>query len=136
MKFWIYMTFMSIIVPLVLLAVGLYYTKCPPEKIYTDFGYKSPLTLKNEDIWAYAHQLCGKSWIKLALIMIPASIAVMVIPLFISEDAMSFFSVGLFVVQCVAVFFSFRKVKATLLTVFDEEGNRRNAVPAEETPAE
>jgi hypothetical protein len=136
MKFWIYMTFMGIIVPLVLLAVGLYYTKCPPEKIYTDFGYKTPLTLKNEDIWAYAHQLCGKSWIKLALIMIPASIAVMVIPLFISEDAMSFFSVGLFVVQCVAVFFSFRKVKATLLTVFDEEGNRRNAVPAEETPAE
>ena len=136
MKFWIYMTFMGIIVPLVLLAVGLYYTKCPPEKIYTDFGYKTPLTLKNEDIWAYAHQLCGKSWIKLALIMIPASIAVMVIPLFISEDAMSFFSVGLFVVQCVAVFFSFRKFKATLLTVFDEEGNRRNAVPAEETPAE
>ena len=136
MKFWIYMTFMAIIVPLVLIAVGLYYTKCPPEKIYTDFGYKTSLTLKNDDIWAYAHQLCGKTWIKLGLIMIPLSIAIMVIPLFISENAMSFFSVALFALQCVAVFFSFRKTKATLLTVFDEEGNRRAAPAAEETPAE
>ena len=136
MKFWIYMTFMAIIVPLVLIAVGLYYTKCPPEKIYTDFGYKTSLTLKNDDIWAYAHQLCGKTWIKLGLIMIPLSIAIMVIPLFISENAMSFFSVALFALQCVAVFFSFRKTKATLLTVFDEEGNRRAAPAVEETPAE
>jgi len=136
MKFWIYMTFMAIIVPLVLIAVGLYYTKCPPEKIYTDFGYKTALTLKNDDIWAYAHQLCGKTWIKLGLIMIPLSIAIMVIPLFISENAMSFFSVALFALQCVAVFFSFRKTKATLLTVFDEEGNRRAAPAVEETPAE
>ena len=137
MKFWIYMTFMAIIVPLVLLGVGLYYTKCPPEKIYTDFGYKTPLTLKNDDIWAFAHQCCGKTWIKLGLIMIPISIAIMVIPLFISEDAMSIFSVALFALQCVAVFFSFRRVKATILTVFDENGNRRAAAPAvEETPAE
>ena len=137
MKFWIYMTFMSIIVPLTITAIGLYYTKCPPEKIYTDFGYKTPLTLKNEDIWAFAHQCCGKTWLKLGLIMIPFSIAIMLIPKGMSENVMSIFSVALFVLQCVGVFLSFRRVKATILTVFDENGNRRAAAPAvEETPAE
>lgn len=135
MKFWLYMTFMSIIVPLVLLGVGLYYTKCPPEKIYTDFGYKTPLTLKNEDIWAFAHQCCGKAWIKLGLIMIPISVAIMIIPRGMAENAMSIFSVALFVLQCVAVYFSTRHVKAVLTATFDENGIRRNAAPAAETKA-
>ena len=133
MNFWLYMTFMSIVVPLVLIIVGLYYTKCPPNKIYTDFGYKTPLTLKNEDIWAFAHQCCGKAWIKLGLIMMVLSIAIMFIPRAISENAMSIFSVSLFVLQCIAVYISIRRIKATILTVFDENGNRRKAAPTAET---
>ena len=130
MNFWLYMTFMAIVVPLVIVLVGLYYTKCPPEKIYTDFGYKTPLTLKNEDVWAFAHQCCGKVWIKLGLIMMPISIAIMVIPRFISENAISIFSISLFVVQCIAVYFSLRRIKATILATFDEEGRRRPTIPA------
>ena len=64
MNFWIYMTFMAIIVPLTVIVVGSYYTLCPPNKIYTDYGYKTPLTLKNEDVWAFAHKCCGKTLIK------------------------------------------------------------------------
>ena len=130
MNFWLYMTFMAIVVPLVIVLVGLYYAKCPPEKIYTDFGYKTPLTLKNEDIWAFAHQCCGKTWIKLGLIMMPLSIAIMVIPRFISENAISIFSISHFVVQCIAVYISLRRIKATILATFDEEGRRRPVIPA------
>lgn len=127
MTFWYYMTFMSIVVPLVLIIVGMYYTLCPPNKIYTDFGYKTPHTLKNEEIWAFAHKYLGKLWIKLALIMIPITVAAMFIPRGISDNAISFFSVGLSVAQCVVVVFSFRHMKGYLLKHFDEQGNRRIA---------
>lgn len=136
------MTVMSIVVPLVLLAVGLYYTLCPPEKIYTDFGYKTKLTLKNEDIWAFANQYCGKVWIKLGLIMIPISVAVMFIPRTMSENTISAFSVGLFVLQCIATLFSVRHIQGVLKATFDENGIRRSAAPeavpeaAPEAPSE
>ena len=62
MGFWLYCTAMCLLVPAVMLYFGWRFLNRPPQKINALHGYRTSRSMKNQQTWDYAHQVCGKLW--------------------------------------------------------------------------
>lgn len=76
MWFFITMFICNLLIPLVMLIGGYCMYKRPPKEINGAVGYRTKMSMKNKDTWAFAHNYCGKLWIKLgAILLIPTIIS-------------------------------------------------------------
>lgn len=60
----------SFIIPVLILLLGFWMYKYPPKKINLFVGYRTNKSMKNKEMWDFAHKYCGKLWVILGLIMI------------------------------------------------------------------
>lgn len=49
MAFWLFMLIMNLLIPFSMIGFGFYFQKHPPKEINELFGYRTPLSMKNED---------------------------------------------------------------------------------------
>ena len=49
MGFWIYMLVMDLLIPLTMIIWGNYFMKKAPAQINSVFGYRTPMSMKNQD---------------------------------------------------------------------------------------
>ena len=106
MGYWIFMFVMDLLLPVTMIGLGRYFSKHAPKEINPLFGYRTEMSMKNEQTWQFANHYFGKTsyrfgWIQLLitiLFMLPAIgkdttfisiaglilIGVQLIPLFIS----------------------------------------------------
>lgn len=77
MGFWFYMLFISLLLPITMLLVGIVYRKRHPQKINTVYGYRTRRSMMNKKTWAFAHAYCGRIWLWSGLIMLPVSLVAM-----------------------------------------------------------
>ena len=56
MGFWIYMFFMVLTIPAIMIIFGRIFMKKAPEKINWVFGYRTRRSMMNKDTWAFAHK--------------------------------------------------------------------------------
>lgn len=77
MGFWLYMLFISLLLPITMLLVGIVYRKRHPQKINTVYGYRTRRSMMNKKTWAFAHAYCGRIWLWSGLIMLPVSLVAM-----------------------------------------------------------
>lgn len=59
MGFWIFMVVMDLLIPLTMIGFGRYFLKSAPKEINVIFGYRTTMSMKNRDIWEFAHRYCG-----------------------------------------------------------------------------
>jgi len=64
------MIYVIFIIPLLMIVTGYLMFKYPPKKINWIIGYRTFKAMKNEKVWKFANQYCGKLWIKIGLIMV------------------------------------------------------------------
>ena len=64
------MVYVSFIIPLLMVLTGYLMYKYPPKKINFFVGYRTFSSMKNKEMWDFAHKYCGKVWMLLGLIMI------------------------------------------------------------------
>ena len=64
------MVYVSFIIPVLILILGIWMYKYPPKKINWLIGYRTFKSMKNKEMWDFAHKYCGKLWMLLGLIMI------------------------------------------------------------------
>lgn len=76
MGFWIYMMVMNLLIPLIMIVFGMRFIKKPPEKINYIYGYRTSMSMKNQETWDFAHRYCGKLWLILGWFMIILSFAI------------------------------------------------------------
>lgn len=62
MAFWLFMLIMNLLIPLTMIGFGFLFKNHPPKEINGVYGYRTALSMKNEDTWKTAHLLCGRIW--------------------------------------------------------------------------
>ena len=60
MLFWIFMLLFVLMIPLTMIYFGRRFFKSPPKSINATFGYRSTMSMKNQETWKLAHTVCGR----------------------------------------------------------------------------
>ena len=125
MQMWFFMLFIAIVLPLIMFMSSFYFIAGAPKNINNIFGYRTGRSMINKDTWIFAHEYCGKLWLKVSIIFILASIVIMLC--LIKTDQRVFVAVGfvIFIAEFVTLFFTINKTEKALADNFDIKGNRK-----------
>ena len=125
MGFWLYCTAMCLLVPLVMLFFGRRFLKRPPKHINSLYGYRTSRSMKNQQTWDFAHQVCGKLWFRVGLILLPVSLAPMLFLRGRSVGEIGMGCVPVVAIQVVVLLGSIFPVERALKRNFDQFGRKR-----------
>lgn len=67
MKLFFYIT--DLLLPVMMTLLGFVFLKRQPRNINIFYGYRTSRSMRNMDTWHYAHERCGKLWIRLGPIL-------------------------------------------------------------------
>lgn len=124
MRLWIYMFVMILAVPLLMICMGSFFRRGIPGEINKTFGYRTFRSMRNQDTWTFAHHYCGRLWWRVGWIMLPVSIAMMLLFLKLRPGRLLILSMVLLCVQGAVLLALFFPVELALKQNFDEWGNR------------
>ena len=74
MVFWCMMMLFTLMIPAVMIGFGRSFFKKPPRDINATFGYRTTMSMKNQETWQLAHRGCGRYWFICGLILLPLSV--------------------------------------------------------------
>ena len=76
MAFWLFFTAMDLLIPGIMVGIGTRFLKHPPGTINAWYGYRTARSMKNQETWDFAHETCGRLWVRLGkLSFLPALLA-------------------------------------------------------------
>lgn len=76
MAFWLFFTAMDLLIPGIMVGIGARFLKHPPGTVNAWYGYRTARSMKNQETWDFAHETCGKLWVRLGkLSFLPALLA-------------------------------------------------------------
>lgn len=125
MGFWIFMTIMNSLVPVVMIVFGSISMKHPPKEINSFYGYRTSMSMKNQDTWQFAHHYCGKLWRLVGWILLPLTVAAMLFVFGKDVGTVGNFGGIVIGVQVVVLLISIAPTEIALRKNFDEDGNRK-----------
>ncbi len=122
--FWIFILLMNLMIPIMMLLFGQLFEKHTPKSINKFYGYRTRMSMMNNETWEYAHKLCGKLWSKLGWILLVVTLAVM-LPLKNRDiEAIGNLSLIIVIIQLIVIISSMYMVEKALRKNFDREGKR------------
>lgn len=127
MNYWVSILLLTLLIPLIMVICGKVFQKLPPKKINAVYGYRTAMSMKNRETWKFAHNYCGKIWLKTGIILLPISIAAMLCVIGKNEDAISVAGLIVTMADMTALVVSIFSVEAALKKTFDSDGRRREA---------
>ena len=110
MNFWIFMLVMNLLIPLTMIIFGYVYDKRPPKKPKSKFaysGYRTPMSMKNEETWEYAQRFFGKLWFRSGIVL--GVISIIPLLFFMAKDKNN-------------VYYDFQKIEGADIKTFEPEG--------------
>lgn len=115
--------FFLLLIPLVMAAGG-YHLQHHPTNINLLYGYRTTMSTRNADTWAFAQQHCGKIWFRVGMIMLPLSIAVLLIAMAQSLETGLYIELGALAVQTIVLLACCVPTELALRRTFDRKGSR------------
>jgi len=128
MGFWFYMTAMTMLVPGILISVGAWMRKHPPEEINWIIGYRTTRSMRTQESWDFANRYGGKLMVRAGWVTLIISAVVMLLVIFRSETVVSTVSVVLIICQLIPLLAVIPMVERELKKRFDKDGNPRENV--------
>lgn len=125
MGFWIFMLVTDLLIPAVMIGFGRVFMKHPPKEINGIYGYRTSMSMKNKETWAFAHKYNGKLWYICGLVMLPVTIVVMLFVLGSDEGMVGMVGGILCAVQTLLLIASIVPTERALREHFDAQGKRR-----------
>ncbi len=125
MGFWIFMTANNLIIPAIMILFGKIFTEHPPQSINSIYGYRTSRSRKSQDTWDFAHAYCGKLWKRTGRIMLPLSIAIMLLIINKSIETIGIVGAIAETIQCIILIATIFPVERALKKNFDNDGNPR-----------
>lgn len=123
--FWIFMLITDLLTPCAMIGFGKLFLNKTPQNINYTFGYRTTMSMKNQDTWRFAHKYCGRLWFIGGLILLPVSI----IPLLcvLGREIERIAAVGTVVcfAQIVPLVGSIIPTEIALKRAFDKNGQRK-----------
>lgn len=99
--------------------------KNPPKEINGIVGYRTTMSMKNMDTWLFAHNYCGRLWIKLGLILLIPTVIAQIPFIHSSDDVIGIVTLILDGIQLLVLIGSIVPVEKALKNTFDANGMRR-----------
>ncbi len=124
MFFW-FMLVCDLLVPITMATAGGIMRKHYPKDINGLIGYRTERSQKNMDTWKFAHEYCGKLWLKTGIILLIISALVHVPFMHSTENTIAVMSIILCVVQCTVMIYTILLTENALKKTFDDNGNKR-----------
>lgn len=124
MGFWLYCTVMCLLVPALMLYFGWRFLNKPPKNINSIYGYRTSRSMKNQQTWDFAHQVCGKLWFRVGAVMLPLSLLAMLPALGRDVEAVGTWCIPVVGVQLVVMVATIFPVEKALKRKFDKYGRR------------
>ncbi|MEA4825022.1 MAG: SdpI family protein [Clostridium sp.] len=122
----IFIVILNFMIPVTMLFFGVKFRKHGPKNINGIYGYRTSMSMKNKETWEFAHQYCGRLWIKLGLVMlIITSIASGLVFMF-DDNVRGIIETVLVTAQTIILIASIFPVESALKKNFDKNGNRKN----------
>ncbi len=125
MWFWVFMLVVNLLPPFSMLGFGSLFYKKPPDKINSAFGYRTKLSMKNQESWEFAHRTCGRLWRVLGLVLLIITVIAMLFLLGRNMESTAFFATGILVFQLLVMLGSILPVERALKKRFNKDGRRR-----------
>lgn len=115
----------NLIIPAVMLFGGYMMKTCPPRSISRWVGFRTALSMKNADTWAFAHACCGRVWWKAGWISLVLSMFVQLPFAKAGEETLETLALGMVLAQSFVLLGTVVYVQRELKRTFDESGRRR-----------
>lgn len=125
MRFWIFMLLVGLLCPVIMIAAGISCLKAAPKKINSVYGYRTELSMKNQDTWEFAHKYCGKVWLRGGLILLPVAVIPMLLVIGKSTEIVGIVGSIIGMLGVVVLIASIFPTESALRKNFDERGNRK-----------
>lgn len=125
MWFFISMFICNMLIPLIMIIGGYFMYRKPPKEINGVVGYRTKMSKKNKDTWMFAHNYCGKLWLKLGTVLLIPTIIVQIPFIHSNDNAIGTVTLIVETVQLVVLIGSIVPVEKALKKTFDENGIRR-----------
>ena len=124
MLFWIFMLLFVLMIPLTMIYFGRRFFKSPPKSINATFGYRSTMSMKNQETWKLAHRVCGRYWFICGLILLPLSVLPMLFVINRGTETIGMTGGIIVFVQIVPMLCVIIPTEHALRKNFDKNGNR------------
>lgn len=125
MGVWIFMFSMNLLIPITMIVFGYIFLHKTPKTINGLFGYRTTMSMKNEDTWEFAHKYCGKLWYKWGWWMLVVTVVAMLPLLRKDEDVVSNIGGLICFVQLIPLIATIIPTEKALKRTFDKNGNRK-----------
>lgn len=124
MGFWIFMLIMNLLIPVTMICFGNYFMKSAPGNINIVFGYRTSMSMKNQDTWKFAHEYCGNLWFKWGKITLILTVIAMLFLLGKSEDTIGNWGGTICMIQLIFLIGAIGPTESALRRTFDKDGKR------------
>lgn len=124
MGFWIFILVMNLIIPVIMTGFGWYFLKGRPKEINHIVGYRTKLSMRNQDTWRFTHQYCGKLWFVLGLILLILTPLIMVLGLKLDNNID--YGGIICTVQVILLVGTIIPTERALHRTFNKDGSRKN----------
>jgi len=122
--FWLFMLAMDLLIPLVMIGSGRMFLDRPPRTINSTFGYRTAMSMKNQDTWQFTHHYCGKLWFWTGMILLPLSIIPLLLVFGRDIDTIGMAGAAVCFAQVALLVGSIIPTERALKKTFDKNGKR------------
>ena len=126
MGVWFLMLAVNALFPVIMLLAGCLFMKKPPKKINAVIGYRTALSMKNEDTWVFAHHQAGAFWWKWGKITAVSVAVLMLVLLRMDEKVTAIVGTILMFLQLIPVLAVIPSTEKALEKTFDRNGCRKH----------
>ena len=116
---------LTMLTPVAMLAVGLRWRKHPPRREGNGLAYRTALSEQNEDTWRFAHSVFGRIWYRTGLILLPVTLAAMLLVFGRDKDMVGTVGSIVCLVQLPVMLYAILPTERALKKNFDEDGKRK-----------
>ena len=125
MVFWCMMLLFTLMTPAMMIGFGRSFFKRPPRDINATFGYRTTMSMKNQETWQLAHRVCGRYWFICGLILLPLSVLPMLFVINRSTETIGMTGMIAVFAQLVPMLCVIIPTEHALRKNFDKNGNRK-----------
>ena len=125
MWFWWTMIACDLIIPLGMIIAGWIMWRHAPKRINRWYGYRTALSMKNEQTWKFAHVYGGRLWCIMGIVMLPPSVLIFIPFYHSSVEVIGIVGLIVITVQVIALIASVFPTEAALARTFDENGESK-----------
>lgn len=110
------------LIPITIMGFGLLWKKHPPQSINWIYGYRTRMSMKNEETWKFAHLYHGQVWFWGGTILFVISLIIMIL----FRENHEKISVWIIFIQLAIMILSVIPTEIALRRRFDRDGQPRS----------